>query len=109
MPILTRRSLLRGLFAAPAIVAVGNIMPVKMWKPALWPLTIDAHRALDEMYDPRMLAFARDALNTTIRASYTSGGNPSLVAYLQREIKRLECDRDALWRAVGLSYPLPTA
>src|SRR5215212_5400681 len=30
---LTRRSLLRGLFAAPAIVAVNNIMPVKLWVP----------------------------------------------------------------------------
>ncbi len=30
---LTRRSLLRGLFAAPAVVAVQNIMPVKLWVP----------------------------------------------------------------------------
>jgi hypothetical protein len=29
---LSRRSLLRGLFAAPAIVAVGNIMPVRLFK-----------------------------------------------------------------------------
>jgi hypothetical protein len=35
MAILTRRSLLRGLVAAPAIVAAGNIMPVRLWKPAL--------------------------------------------------------------------------
>jgi hypothetical protein len=30
---LTRRSLLRGLIAAPAIVSAGSIMPVKLWKP----------------------------------------------------------------------------
>lgn len=29
MPIITRRTALRGLFAAPAIVAVQNIMPVR--------------------------------------------------------------------------------
>jgi hypothetical protein len=33
MPLdLSRRSLLRGLFAAPAIVAAGSIMPVRLWK-----------------------------------------------------------------------------
>lgn len=31
--IITRRSLICGLFAAPAIVAINNIMPVKLWKP----------------------------------------------------------------------------
>jgi hypothetical protein len=29
---LTRRSILRGLIAAPAIVSAGSIMPVKLWK-----------------------------------------------------------------------------
>jgi hypothetical protein len=31
---LTRRSILRGLFAAPAIVSAGSIMPVKLWRPS---------------------------------------------------------------------------
>jgi hypothetical protein len=30
---LTRRSILRGLIAAPAIVSIGSIMPVRLWKP----------------------------------------------------------------------------
>jgi hypothetical protein len=29
---LTRRSILRGLIAAPAIVSAGSIMPVRLWK-----------------------------------------------------------------------------
>jgi hypothetical protein len=29
---LTRRSILRGLIATPAIVSIGSIMPVKLWK-----------------------------------------------------------------------------
>jgi hypothetical protein len=33
MSLITRRSLLRGLFAAPAVVAAGSLMPVKLWKP----------------------------------------------------------------------------
>jgi hypothetical protein len=34
---LSRRSLIRGLFAAPAIVAAGNIMPVRLWEPVGYP------------------------------------------------------------------------
>jgi hypothetical protein len=33
---LTRRSILRGLFAAPAIVSASSIMPVKLWDPNAW-------------------------------------------------------------------------
>jgi hypothetical protein len=38
---LSRRSLLRGLFAAPAIVAADRIMPVKLWKPRIHALPDD--------------------------------------------------------------------
>lgn len=41
MSVLTRRNFLRGLLAAPAIVAVGNIMPVKALPPALEAFTLD--------------------------------------------------------------------
>jgi hypothetical protein len=33
MAILTRRSLLGGLFAAPAVVKAASLMPVKLWVP----------------------------------------------------------------------------
>ena len=33
MSALTRRSLLRGLIAAPAVVSVASLMPVKLWVP----------------------------------------------------------------------------
>lgn len=31
--IITRRGLLTGMFAAPAIIAIDRLMPVKLWKP----------------------------------------------------------------------------
>lgn len=37
---LSRRSLLRGLFAMPAVVAVQNIMPVRLWVPPKPPKII---------------------------------------------------------------------
>jgi hypothetical protein len=55
---LSRRSLLRGLFAAPAIVAVGNIMPVRLFKaePAvkklIWPTNVPADAVLTRLDDP---------------------------------------------------------
>jgi hypothetical protein len=39
---LTRRSILRGLFAAPAIVSAGSIMPVRLWNPfAVYSFDLD--------------------------------------------------------------------
>ncbi len=45
MTIFTRRSLLCGLFAAPAIVAAGSLMPIRgiVMKPELWPVDLLKH------------------------------------------------------------------
>jgi hypothetical protein len=43
--ILSRRSLLRGLVAAPAVVAIGSIMPVRLWQPERGLLMGDAWTA----------------------------------------------------------------
>jgi hypothetical protein len=72
MALLTRRSLLRGLFAAPAIVAVGNIMPVKLWRPepidwelyhSDWPLDYSDFADLTDVYDPRLLKMCHDVVS----------------------------------------------
>jgi hypothetical protein len=53
---LTRRSILRGLIAAPAIVSAGSIMPVKLW-PDVYVATWGADEPLGAGYiDARMIA-----------------------------------------------------
>ena len=55
MSALTRRSLIRGLIAAPAVVSVASLMPVKLWvpeTPALvpgWPVARPGWRALGDI------------------------------------------------------------
>jgi hypothetical protein len=49
--ITSRRSLLKGLFAAPAIIAADRLMPVKAWREGLWPGT----RFVDFDAPPRLL------------------------------------------------------
>jgi hypothetical protein len=49
MALLTRRSLLGGLFAAPAVVKAASLMPVKLWVPEP---AVDPFVALIAKYRP---------------------------------------------------------
>jgi hypothetical protein len=64
---LTRRSLLRGLIAAPAVVSVGSIMPVRLWKPEpAW----DGLRLVFDPLDTPFMQYMRRNYTQFVRAGY---------------------------------------
>ena len=48
--ILTRRNILRGMFAAPAIIAIDNLMPVKAYASLIKPVSYKVKITHDESF-----------------------------------------------------------
>ena len=62
---LARRGFLFGLFAAPAIVRASNLMPVKLFKPARWPITYNGVEIIFDggfPADPAMIALLQSRM-----------------------------------------------
>lgn len=66
---LDRRAFLGGLFAAPAIVAATSIMPVRLFNPDIFELTIRANAGTLDEYIPTSSFYMTP--NVTIREHYS--------------------------------------
>lgn len=51
MTLITRRGLLKPMFAAPAIIAIDRLMPVKLWQPEVYRFRIRNSWGNDWGYD----------------------------------------------------------